>query len=109
MRSPQRRSSSIMRVEDRAPGPRALDEQHHHDGEDGDVAATMDAALVTALKIVSWLPSTTFVTCSGVTLDDALEDVELRLEKLSCPPVPKRLSRMCGSARMKSSDWMTTG
>ena len=36
MRSPQRALLVDQRVEDRPPGSRALDQQHHHDGEDGD-------------------------------------------------------------------------
>ena len=58
--------------------------------------------------IVSWLPSTTLVTCCGVTSAMRPQDVEPGLDEVELPPAPNSPSRRCGSARMKLSAWKTT-
>ena len=73
------------------------------------VAAMMDAAVVTTAKMVSWLPRTTLVTCSGVTPPTRSRIVEPRLQEVQRPPLANRSSRILGSSRMKSSAWVTTG
>ena len=72
-------------------------------------AAAMEAARVTAVTMVCWLPASTLYTSEGVIDDRRFDDVEPRLDEVELAARPKMSCTMCGRFEMKSPDCVTSG
>ena len=73
------------------------------------VAAITVAAVVTALRMVCWLPASTLVTSPGVMLARRSRTWKRTSRKWNWPPGPKMSFTSVGRARIKSSACSTTG